>query len=126
MRGQQHFSFQGITSYLTVIAIGVGLALGIGWILHQFSGFFLNLKIPISQQLVLGTIPFLLGGARWFINKSNRSRQAIEQNALEISKLQEQAKEFLQSIQKLEKSALWSQIQIENLYSRLDELEDKD
>jgi hypothetical protein len=110
-------------SYLELaisLIAGTALALGVSWVLNHSSQF--GLSIPPTQKLILSAFPVVLATAKWSAGQVALLRQKVEANSLQLTE-QEKIKETLA---RLDREVLWSKIQIENLYSRLEELEDKD
>jgi hypothetical protein len=103
-----------------LLIAGTALALGVSWALNHSSQF--GVSIPPTQKLIVSAFPVLLATARWSAGQVALLQQKVVANSLQLTELNT-AKE---TIARLDREVLWSKIQIENLYSRIEELEDKD
>lgn len=110
-----------VNSYFELVILliaGTAAAIFISWALSNSFRFFPGVKIPPIQTLIMSAFPVLAAVARWSAGQVTQLKQTVDANSLQLSEL----KEAKETIVRLDREVLWNKIQIENLYSKLDEL----
>ena len=107
-------------SYLELaiyLVAGTAAAIFISWALSYSSLLFPGIKIPTVQALLVSGSPFFVAVAKWCAGRVSQLQQKVEANALQLTEL----KEAKETIARLDRELIWATIQIEVLFSNLDE-----
>ena len=122
-----------------LLAAGITFGIGITWVIDLFPKIFPGVKVSLTQELVLAVSPTIIGIIKWGADRLKLLRKIVDQNSLQLFEQGKQLKErdkqleelkeeqrkqldeLKETIQRLDKEGIWSKIQIENLYSRMED-----